>query len=270
MFGLSDTHCHLNLKTAFQEDFEEVLSRAWETGLDRILIPGIDLETSRLAVEMAQKDDRIFAAIGIHPNDALKWKDTNRQDLMTLAQNPKVVAIGEIGLDYYREHAPRDIQLEILKIQLELAASLELPVILHNRDAIHDLWPILQDWHSTLVRTGNPLKTRPGVLHAYTGDLPAAITAIDRSFLLGIGGPVTFKNAQDRQEIVRQLPLSSILIETDAPYLAPHPHRGQRNEPGFVSLIADQIALLKQIQTSEVVITTAGNANRLFEWRNRS
>ena len=187
-----------------------------------------------------------------------------------LAQNPKVVAIGEIGLDYYREHTPRDIQLEILKIQLELAASLELPVILHNRDAIHDLWPILQDWHSRLLHAGNPLNARPGVLHAYTGDLPTAIAAIDRSFLLGIGGPVTFKNAQDRQEVVRQLPLSSILIETDAPYLAPHPHRGQRNEPGFVSLIADQIALLKQIPTSEVVITTAGNANRLFEWRNRS
>lgn len=270
MFGLSDTHCHLNLKTAFQEDFEEVLARAWETGLDRILIPGIDLETSRLAVEMAERDDRIYAAIGVHPNDALKWNEATRQDLMTLARHPKVVAIGEIGLDYYRDHAPRDRQLEILEIQLEMAASLELPVIIHNRDAIHDLWPILREWQSQLVQAGNPLKARPGVLHAYTEDLPTALAIIDRSFFLGVGGPVTFKNARDRQEIVRALPLSSILIETDAPYLAPHPHRGQRNEPGFVSQVAGQIASLKQLPVSEVVVITAGNANRLFEWRNRS
>lgn len=267
MVGLSDTHCHLNLKTAFQEDLEAVISRAWEAGLDRILVPGIDLESSRLALELAESDERIYAAVGVHPNDALTWDASTARELSRLAESPRVVAIGEIGLDFYRDHAPRETQVEILERQLELAADLRLPVILHNRAAMQDLWPLLAKWHDTLVREGNPLQERPGVFHAYTEDLPTASRLFERAFVVGIGGPVTFKNAQDRQSLVREIPPSAVLLETDAPFLAPHPHRGRRNEPAYVALVAEKIAELKQLSVAQVVETTAANADRLFKWR---
>lgn len=267
MIGLSDTHCHLNLKTAFQEDFEAVIARAWEAGLDRILVPGIELETSKLAIQLAEKNERIYAAVGVHPNDACSWDASTLHELALLAGHPKVVAIGEIGLDYYRDHAPHDLQVEILKKQLELAADLRLPVILHNRDAFQDLWPILAEWHAGLVERDNPLQARPGVFHAFAEDLPAAFELLGKSFLVGIGGPVTFKNAPDRQSVVSGLPLSGILLETDAPFLAPHPHRGQRNEPAYVARVAEKIAALRQIPVSQVVEATSCNADRLFEWR---
>ncbi len=270
MVGLSDTHCHLNLKTAFQEDFEAVLSRAWEAGLDRILIPGMELESSRLAVQLAERDERIFAAVGVHPNDASAWDASTLQELTRLAHHPKVVAIGEIGLDYYRDFAPRELQIEILEKQLELAANLRLPVILHNRDSLHDLRPILAEWRAGLVRSNNPLQARPGVFHAFAEDLATAFDLLDKSFLLGIGGPVTFKNAQDRQNVVSRLPLSAVLLETDSPYLAPQPHRGRRNEPAYVALVAEKVASLQQLSVSQVMEITSDNANRLFEWRNHS
>ncbi|GAP14645.1 hydrolase, TatD family [Longilinea arvoryzae] len=270
MVGLSDTHCHLNLKTAFQEDFDAVLSRAWEAGLDRILVPGIELESSRLAVQLAESDERIFAAVGVHPNDATSWDASTLHEISLLAHHPKVVAVGEIGLDYYRDHAPRELQIEILKQQLDLAASLQLPVIVHNRDSMQDLWPILAEWHQGLVQSGNPLQARPGVLHAFGEDLPTASMLVDQSFLLGIGGPLTFKNALDRQTVVSGLPLSSILLETDSPFLAPQPHRGRRNEPAYVALVAEKIASLKNLTVSQVVEITSSNANRLFEWRHHS
>lgn len=270
MVGLSDTHCHLNLKTAFQEDFEAVLSRAWEAGLDRILVPGIDVESSRLAIELAESDERIYAAVGVHPNDALSWDTSTLRELARLAGHPRVVAIGEIGLDYYRDHAPRDLQLEILKKQLDLAAEVRLPVIVHNRDAMHDLWPILAEWRKRLVLTGNPILNRPGVVHAFTEDLETASKLFESAFFVGIGGPVTFKNATDRQGMVSGLPLSSILLETDAPYLAPHPRRGRRNEPAYVALVAEKIAALQNLPVSRVIDITAGNASRLFEWSTNS
>ena len=270
MLGLSDTHCHLNLKTAFQEDFESVIARAWEAGLDRILVPGIDLETSRLAVHLAEDDERIYAAVGIHPNEALLWDATTLQELMTLASHPKVVAIGEIGLDFYRDRAPRDLQIEILKEQLEISAKLQLPVVLHNRESMQELWSILAEWHNGLTEKGNPIQSHPGVFHAFSDELSTAKKLAEKSFFIGIGGPVTFTNALDRQRMVSELPLSAVLLETDAPYLAPHPHRGRRNEPAFVALVAQKIAELKQVPATQVAEITSNNANRLFNWRNHS
>jgi TatD DNase family protein len=270
LVGLSDTHCHLNLKTAFQEDFEAVLARAWEAGLDRILVPGIDVESSKLAIQLAESDERIYAAVGVHPNDALTWDTTTLDELAQLADHPRVVAIGEIGLDYYRDHAPSDLQIEILQRQLDLATKAQLPVILHNRNAIRDLWPIMQAWHADLIRSDNPLKDRPGVFHAFAEDWDTASRLHEASFSLGIGGPVTFRNAPDRQEVVSELPLSSILLETDAPFLAPHPHRGRRNEPAYVAMVAEKVAMLKQLPLSQVIAITADNANRLFQWRPNS
>lgn len=270
MFGLSDTHCHLNLKTAFQEDFGSVIARAWEAGLDRILVPGIDLETSRLAVQLAESDERIYAAVGIHPNEALSWESSTQQELMNLGNHRKVVAIGEIGLDFYRDHAPRDLQIEILQKQLEISARLQLPVVLHNREAMQELWSILAEWHNDLKEKENPIQSHPGVFHAFSDELSTANKLAEKSFLIGIGGPVTFTNALNRQKMVSELPLSAVLLETDAPYLAPHPHRGRRNEPAFVALVAQKIAELKQVPVTEVAEITSINANELFNWRNHS
>jgi len=262
---LTDTHCHLNLNI-FQNDLPELLERAWQQGLARILVPGIDLETSRLAVELCERHDGLFAAVGIHPHDASTWTSTTERDLRALAEHPKTVAIGEIGLDYYRDRSPRPVQLAVFQSQLELAASLNLPVILHSREALPDLWTAIESWQAQLARSGSPLAARPGVLHSYDGDLPSGLKAVEKGFLIGISGPVTFKNAQERQETAAGLPLDHILLETDAPYLTPHPYRGRRNEPAYVAMIAEKLASIHQIPVETITLVTWDNAEKLFHW----
>ena len=266
MASITDTHCHLNLNT-FQEDLPAVLERAWKVGVERILIPGIDLPTSRMALDLAHRDPRLFAAVGVHPSNALTWDENTLSALEGLARDPKVVAIGEIGLDYYRDHAPRDLQRRIFAAQLDLASSLNLPVSIHSRSSFTDVWQIAAAWQAGLNSTGSPLATRPGVFHSFEGALDEAFQVTERGFLLGISGPVTFTNARARQEMVAGLPLSSLLVETDAPYLTPHPHRGKRNEPSFAQIIVNKIADLQQIEYDRVANQTTANAARLFAWR---
>ncbi|HZU87515.1 MAG TPA: TatD family hydrolase [Anaerolineaceae bacterium] len=268
MLGLTDTHCHLNLNL-FQQDLAEVLARAWDQGIQHILIPGIDLETSHMAIEIARRDPRLHAAVGFHPNDALKWNISAHEELFQLAQSPEVVAIGEIGLDFYRDRAPKETQLRVLCAQLELAADLNKPVILHSRDAMADLWPILQTWQANLQTKSLPLSFHPGVFHSYEGDAETARQVIAAHFCLGISGPVTFKNALQRQQTVAALPMEALLLETDAPFLSPHPHRGERNEPSFVVPIAEKIATLKTMSLESVVNATTRNAHDLFNWNER-
>ena len=187
----------------------------------------------------------------------------------------KVVAIGEIGLDYYWDSAPHDLQKNVLREQLDLAAELGLPVILHMRearDAPHgncaaDLLQILEEWVAGLRSGKSPLAERPGVLHSFSGSLETARAAMQLGFYIGVTGPVTFENARSRQEIVAALPLERLLIETDAPFQAPHPYRGKRNEPAYVRLIADKIALLHSCSLEEVAAVTSENAGRLFAWK---
>jgi TatD DNase family protein len=270
---LTDTHCHLDF-SKFDADRDEVLARAWEAGLTRILIPGITLDSSRAAVKLAESHPKLFAAVGIHPNDVDQLHVDTLARLRELAKKPKVVAIGETGLDYYWDSAPHDHQQKVLQEQLALAAELRLPVILHCRekgDAPHgacaeDLIKILEEWINRLRVEKNPLADRPGVLHSFSGSPETAQRAIQLGFYMGVTGPVTFKNAVKRQEIVAALPLERLLIETDAPYLTPHSHRGQRNEPAFVCEIADKIAQLKSLDLKEVAAITSANAARLFCW----
>lgn len=264
MIPFTDTHCHLDLDW-FDEDREEVLKRAWEAGLVWIINPGIDLHANQSALDLSQQyPGRIFAAVGIHPNFGQPWTADILPTLREQARKPGVKAIGEIGLDYYRQHTPYDQQQTMFKEQLALAAELELPVIIHNRDAAQDLMKILSEWHQELVESGNPLKKRPGVLHSYSADLETAQDAIKMNFYIGISGPVTFKNAPDRKFITQNLPLDSLLLETDAPYLTPHPHRGKRNEPAHIPLIADEIARLHQTTLKIVGDRTYSNACKLF------
>lgn len=263
--ALVDSHCHLFFNL-FTDDLDEVLSRAWENGITRILMPGIDLETSQQVVALSEKHPNLFAAIGVHPNDAMSWQAGSLEELRKLAEHPKVIAIGEIGLDYYREKAPQALQRKVLEAQLELAASLKKPVVIHNRQAFTDLWPVLKTWQASLVRTGNPLGQAPGVLHAFEGDLSTALEVVEQHFFIGIGGPVTYKNAAARQEVAKGVALEHILLETDAPFLPPHPHRGQRNEPSYVIFIAEKIAQLRAQSLQAVAEATTQNANRLFAW----
>jgi TatD DNase family protein len=183
-----------------------------------------------------------------------------------LAHHPKVVAIGEIGLDYYRDHAPHDVQRRIFRQQLELALDAGLPVSVHIRSAFADVWSDLKNWLELMRQNGSDLAFHPGVLHSFDGTFLQASEAIQSGFFLGISGPVTYKNACERQELVRQIPVSSQLVETDSPYLSPHPYRGRRNEPAYTRFIVEKIADLHQMEISAVAQETAINAARLFAW----
>jgi TatD DNase family protein len=262
---LADTHCHLDFR-AFDEDRDQVLARSREAGVERILNPGIDLASSRSVVDLAESRSQVYAAIGVHPNEANSWNVDSISHLRILAESPKVVAVGEIGLDYYRDRSPRDVQKRIFQEQLALATELRLPVIIHNRQATADILEILSAWKAGLSAADSPLANRPGVLHSYSGQLEPALRAIDLNFCIGFTGPVTFRNAPDLQQVASQLPLQQLLTETDAPFLAPHPYRGKRNEPAYVRLVADKIAELHDEKFEAVAQTTYENARRLFNW----
>ncbi|HIC92753.1 MAG TPA: TatD family deoxyribonuclease, partial [Anaerolineae bacterium] len=209
---LTDTHAHLDFPQ-FDGDREEVIERALAAGVRRIINVGADLASSRRAVALAEAHPPIYAAVGVHPHDAKTLTDEALAELLGLARHPKVVAIGEIGLDFYRDLSPREAQRQAFERQLALARELGLPVIVHDRNAHAEVMDVLR-------RRG-----LRGVLHCFSGDLEMARQAIEMGFYISVAGPATFKNAKRLPEIVRQLPLERLLIETDCPYLAPHPHR---------------------------------------------
>jgi len=190
--------------------------------------------------------------------------------LRSLAQQSKVVAIGEIGLDYYRQRAPQHLQKEIFERQLELAAELGLPVIIHSRQAAKEHLNILVAWHKKLSNNNLPIANRPGGWHSFSGDIQTAITATQRGFFIGVNGPITYQNALEHQSVVSQLPLEHLLLETDAPFLPPHPFRGQRNEPAYLEVIAEKLASLHHTTPIVVARTTTQNAERLFAWRTKN
>ncbi len=270
---LTDTHCHLYFNK-FDDDRDEVIARATEAGVTRILVPGITHETSLASVKLADAHPAVFAAVGIHPTDALTWTEETLDKLRELAQNPHVVAIGEIGLDYYWDAAPHDLQKQILKEQLSLAEELDLPVVLHLRernDAPHgncaeDLLSLLGDWVANLRSRTHSLASRPGVLHSFSGTSETAQKAIDLGFMIGVTGPVTFKNAPQRREVIASIAPEHLLIETDSPFLAPQPRRGRRNEPAYVSFVAEKVAELYAKTPAEIAEITSANAARLFSW----
>jgi TatD DNase family protein len=232
-----------------------------------MLIPGIDLDSSQAALNLADQYAEIYAAIGVHPNCASSWDDDAFLALEQMSQHPKIVAIGEIGLDYYRRGAPVDLQKRVFREQLELARSLGLPVIIHNRESSVDVQEILTDWIQGLNNSESQLTTRPGVLHSFSGDMAQAQWAIERNFFVGINGPVTYKNAMQMQHVAREIPLDRLLIETDSPYLPPHHHRGERNEPAHVAIIAGKIAELRTVDIEDIAQATSDNAAILFGWR---
>jgi len=262
---LIDTHCHLDFNN-FDNDRVQVLERAQDAGVSKILTPGIDLVSSQTVITLAETYDQVFAAIGVHPNSATSWNHQTLAVLEDLARHPKVIAIGEIGLDYYREQAPHDVQKHVFLQQLDLAARLNLPVVIHNRQSTADILEILVEWQSQLSLHGSALAERPGVLHSYSDTLQPAVTVIKHNFYIGFTGPVTFKNAKELQNVAEMLPLKNMVVETDAPFLSPHPYRGMRNEPARVRLVAEKIAQLKQQPYDLIARATSENAMRLFNW----
>ena len=258
MTGLVDSHCHLDARR-FETDRETVIVRAAESGVTHIVNPGVDLPSSRSAVKLAQQHECIYAAVGFHPHEAKALDASALKELERLAASPKVVAIGEIGLDYYRDLSPRDVQRRAFETQLELAAELGLPVIIHDRDAHQDVLTILRDWRKSL-------DGRAGVMHSFSGDTRLAEQVLALGFSIGVSGPVTYSNAGRLRETVRAVPWERLLIETDAPYLTPHPHRGQRNEPAYVRWVAQAMADIRGQALEAVAARTSANARALFGW----
>ena len=272
---LTDTHCHLDFNK-FDEDRQDVIQRAAKAGITRILIPALNLESSLSAIRLAEAYPFLYAAVGFHPTDLDTFSAKAFEDVKNLASHPKVVAIGEIGIDYYwvKEREERAFQLDVLRMQLDWAASIHKPAVLHMREeedawigqASIDLIRILTEWHKELVAANHPLAEKPGVLHSFNGNLETAQKAIAMNFYIGVTGPVTYKNAEEKRNIIEQLPIDRLLIETDAPFLTPVPHRGKRNEPGYVIYIADKIAEIHRTTRQQVSEMTAKNAAHLFGW----
>lgn len=264
--NLTDTHCHLYFDS-YDEDRAAVLARAWEAGVERILVPGIDLASSRAAITLAEEFPGVYAAVGVHPNSATTWDAASLDALRLLAAHPKVVAIGEIGLDYYRDRAPRNLQHQVFREQVSLAGRLNLPVVVHTRNQSPEQRACLQDVLQTLVefRSMLPLE-RPGVVHSFSGNEAEAQAALEAGFYIGFTGPVTFKNAHALRRVVASVSLDRLLIETDAPFLTPHPYRGKRNQPAYVMYIAEQIGQIFDLSLEKVSSATTANARQLFQW----
>ena len=264
MVVFCDTHAHLDFEP-FDADREAAIERASAIGLRFIINISIDLESSHKSLVLArQYPGFIFSTIGIHPNYSQDIDETTFREIGKLAGNQEVVAIGEIGLDYYRDYATPQQQINALEVQLELAKRLELPVVIHERASAQDLVAILVSWYKNLLNNSR-LKLNPGVMHAFSADLTYVEPLLDCGFCFGIGGPVTYKNAVEKRELVSVLPLESLLLETDCPFMPPQSHRGQRNEPSLIPLIAQKIAELRGLSLEEVGGQLTSNARRVFQ-----
>lgn len=249
-----DTHAHLD-DDRFDKDRDEVVNQCKLDGVELILNAGSNMETSVKAIALAKKYELIYAAVGVHPHDAAEMDEETAGVLAALAENKKVRAIGEIGLDYHYDFSPRDVQKKRFIEQIDLARQLGLPVIIHDREAHGDVMDIFKKTR---------IKEVGGVLHSFSGSAEMALECIKLGLYISISGPVTFNNARKTVEAVKQVPMEMLLIETDSPYLTPVPYRGKRNYPGYVRFVAEKIAEIKGLYYEEVAQQTLENGKRLF------
>jgi TatD DNase family protein len=260
-----DSHAHIE-GHKFDHDRPEMLSRAREAGLERILAigGGTGPGTYDCALKHAEQHDWIFASTGLHPHEASVATEKDYEEMSRVASNKKVIAWGEIGLDYFYDHSPRDVQKKVFRRQMELARGVKLPIIIHCRPSNNSE----NAWDDTLdmLRTYWAPSGLPGILHCFTGEWKHAQAALDFGFYISFAGNVSFPKAENIRDAARQVPLDRMLIETDSPYLAPVPHRGKRNEPAFVVHIADKIAEIHMTTREQVANITTENAERLFGW----
>jgi TatD DNase family protein len=252
---LIDTHAHLD-SPKFDNDRDEVITRALQAGIDTIVNIGFNRETIPSTMALAEQYPFIYAAVGWHPTDAVDMK--LEEDLAWIEQlcgHPKVVAIGEIGLDYYWDTSPKELQQTVFREQIRLARRVNKPIIIHNRDAHEDIVRLLREEKASEVG---------GIMHCFSGSWETAKQCLELNFHISFGGPVTFKNARVPKEVLERVPLDRLLLETDAPYLTPHPHRGQRNESAYVRLVAETAAQIKGLYLEEIAIITSDNGRRCF------
>ncbi len=249
-----DTHAHLFFEN-FKEDVDEVIQRAKDNGVDFIVVPATDIKTAKEAITLAEKYEQIYATVGIHPHDTKDWNESLIVEIEELAKHPKVVAIGEIGLDYYYDFSPQDQQIKAFKSQLDLAIKLQLPVVIHNRDSDGDMMDIIQSY------CGTGLKAQ---FHCYNGSLSDALEFMKMNHFISFTGNITFKKSDGLREILSHIDLNHLMLETDSPFMTPVPFRGKRNEPSYVSYVAQQVADVHKISMEEVGRITSLNAFRFF------
>jgi len=251
---LFDSHAHID-DEKFDADRHEVIARTFESGVKYFVNVGACMTSSARSVALAEQYENIYAAVGIHPHDAHNALEADYEQLAAWGKLDKVVAIGEIGLDYYYDLSPRDVQRAVFIRQIDIARQMNMPVIIHDRDAHGDILDIIK----------KEAKGVQGILHCFSGSLEMAQEVIKLGFYISIAGPVTFKNAAKLPEIVKSVPLERLLIETDCPYLTPHPHRGKRNEPAYVRLVAEQVASLRGMDLAALAEATCNNAKKIFK-----
>ena len=242
-----DTHCHI-LDISFEGDREEVIQRTFEAGISKIIEIGVEPGAWQDTIDLCKKYENIFCAIGVHPNDADGYSD-----LTNFLKEEKVVAVGECGLDYFRNTCPKEIQMQVFEKQLDIAEANKKPVVIHSRKADDDVYVILRNH-----------KNVRGVIHCFSSKLEYAEDFIKLGYYLGIDGPVTYPNANILREVVKNIPIERLLLETDSPYLPPQSFRGKRNEPSYVKLVAEEVAKIKEIPVEEVSRITDNNAKELF------
>lgn len=251
---LIDTHVHLNAHQ-YNDDLEEVIVRARENGLEKMVVIGCDRPSIERTMELIEEYDDIYGVIGWHPVDAIDCTDEDLKWIEELSAHKKIVGIGETGLDYHWDKSPKDVQKKLFRKQLALAKRVGLPIIIHNRESTEDCVEILKEENAEEIG---------GIMHAFSADKKTADEIIAMNFYVSLGGPVTFKNAQLPKDIAVHVPLDRLLIETDAPYLTPHPFRGKRNEPAHVKLVAEKIAELRGMSYEELAAATTENAKKLY------
>ena len=256
--NLFDSHSHVNMES-FATDLDEVLERAFAAGMTGIVAIGTDVSDSIRGVEIAEQWPHVYATVGIHPHEVKNATEQSYQILKALADNKKVVAYGEIGLDFYRNHSPHDVQVKEFSRQLRLAAELQLPIVIHDREAHQEVLEVIKAEEG--YRNG-------GIIHCFSGDYKLAATYVDLGFMISIPGNITFRNNQLQAEVVKHLSLDDLLIETDCPYLTPVPYRGKRNEPLYVQYVAEAIGKIKGISAEVVAEKTGSNARRVFGIKN--
>jgi len=250
-----DTHSHLDFEE-FQEDFSSVITQCKDNNVNTIIIPGVTIQDTPRILNLVEQYDELFATVGVHPSEAKSWNDKSYEYLKEVAQTPKVVGIGEIGLDYYWDKSFNDIQQEVLRKQIELAKEVKKPIVIHDREAHQDTFNILKDMNAKEVGV---------VLHCFSGSVEFMKECVKEGYYISLGGVVTFKNAIKAKEVAKEIPLDRLMLETDAPYLTPVPHRGKTNYPYYIPLIAQEIAQLRGISIEEVATQTTQNAKDFFK-----
>ena len=252
---LIDSHVHLD-DPRFDPDRERLIGALRDNNVELVINIGADEKSSQASIDLADKYDNVYAVVGVHPHSAKDLEEDGLLNIRRMAEHDKVVAIGEIGLDYYYDNSPREVQRKWFKEQIELARELNKPIVIHSRDADKDTFD--------LVKEGVEKGGLSGVMHCFSGSVEVAIEYLKLGFYISLGGPVTFKNARVPKEVAKVVPLDRLLLETDCPYLSPEPYKGKRNEPMFVSYVAKEIAALRGLSFEEVASATSENAKRLF------